>query len=335
MKTFLCISVLLMAFLAVVPNSQASSRAAKKIVMSESALRKAFPEMPRFDSRSSRPVLMRYKFKNGETVRMTMDLVMDNSIWLMERKADMHMLISMAAEYTVKSVAENGDAWADFTITRMTMKAASPESPGGITFDSDKEQQGADPKLAALKILVKTTIPVKVSSIGKILDMDLDPIHEAVARAGEAAAMLDFGKTADKAMKSSFTQLSLKPVKPGDIYEAGTIVEKLENLGEMSLTARYRVLAVSGDGQRVLLQPLGKMSLKPVSENSGTMKMSMDKGNVDGWLLFDVEKGNIVRSAAASCMDLSMSQDNVTMKMITDTKIRCENLEWKQGNPGR
>jgi hypothetical protein len=34
-------------------------------------------------------------------------------------------------------------------------------------------------------------------------------------------------------------------------------------------------------------------------------------------------------------MELSMSQDNVTMKMITDTKIRCENLEWKQADPGR
>jgi hypothetical protein len=335
MKTSLCISVLIMAFLAVVPDSQASPRAASKVVMSESALRKAFPEMPQFDTRSIRPVLMRYKFKNGETVRMTMDLVMDNSILLMDRKADMQMLISMDAEYTVKSVAENGDAWADFTITRMTMKATNPASPTGITFDSDKEQQNADPKLAALKVFVKTTIPVKVSSIGKILDMNLNPIHEAVARAGEAAALLDFGKTADKAMKSSFTQLSLKPVSPGDIYEAGTIVEKLDNLGEMSMTARYKVLAVSGDGQRVLLQPLGNMSLKPVSGNTGTMKVRMKKGTVDGWLLFDVEKGNIARSAAASGMELSMSQDNVTMKMITDTKIRCENLGWNQANPGR
>jgi hypothetical protein len=335
MKTSLCISVLIMAFLAVVPDSQASSRATKNVVMSESALRKAFPEMPQFDTRSSHPVLMRYKFKNGETVRMSMDLVMNNNIWLMDRKADMHMLISMAAEYTVKSVDENGDAWADFTITRMTMKAMSPASPSGITFDSDKEQQDADPKLAALKVFVKTTIPVKVSSVGKILDMNLDPVHEVMARAGEAAAVLDFGKTADKAMKSSFTQLSLKPVRPGDIYEAGTIVEKLENLGEMSLTARYKVLAVSGDGQRVLLQPLGNMSLKPVSDNTGNMKMSMKKGTVDGWLLFDVEKGNIARSEAVSGMELSMSQDNVTMKMITDTKIRCENLGWNQGDPAR
>jgi hypothetical protein len=324
-----------MAFLAVFSDSQASPGAANKVVMSESALREAFPEMPQFDTRSSRPVLMRYKFRNGETVRMTMDLVMDNSILLMDRKADMHMLISMAAEYTVKSVDENGDARADFTITRMTMKAMSQASPGGITFDSDKVQQDADPKLAALKVFVKTVIPVKVSSIGKILDMDLDPIREAVARAGEAAALLDFGKTADKAMKSSFTQLSLKPVRPGDIYEAGTIVEKLENLGEMSMTARYKVLAISGDGQQVLLQPLGNMSLKPAAGNPGNMKMSMKKGNVDGWLLFDVEKGNIVRSAAASGMELSMSQDNVTMNMISDTKIRCENLEWKQPDPGR
>lgn len=327
MKISFCLSVLILTLLAIVPYSLASAKPAKKVAPSESDLRHAFPEMPRFDTRSSSPVLMRYKFKSGETTRMTLDLDMDNSILLMNRKADMHMLISMDAKYTVKSVAENGDAWADFTITKMTMKATSPASPTGITFDSDKEQQDTDPKLAALKVFVKTTIPVKVSSIGKILDMNLDPVREAITRAGEAAELLDFCKTADKAMKSSFTQLSLKPVRPGDIYEAGTIVEKHDNLGEMCLTARYKVLAVSGDGQRVLLQPLGNMSLKPVSGNTGTMKVRMKKGTVDGWLLFDVGKGNMVRSAATSGMELSMSQDNVTMKMIMDTKVRCETLK--------
>ncbi len=290
-----------------------SAKAAKNENLSE-----IFPDMPKFDSTSNEQVLLRYKFKTGQSVKMNMDMLMDNEIQAGGQNARMGITITMEAGYTVKSVDANGDAWAVLTITRMTMKAAGPNV---ISFDSDKDADNSDPNLQALKVMLNTPIPVKVSAIGKLLDVDRDPMREAVRRAGAAAKLLDFEKTADEAIKGSFIQLSQEPVKAGDTYDAGTIVKKTEGFGEMTFNVRYKVLSISGDKKQALLQPIGEVTLRNQSE--GPVKVEMNYGKVTGWILFDVEKGDIMQSSGLSSAEMTMSQGGQSLVMKSDTKVIC------------
>lgn len=289
------------------------AKAAKNENLSE-----IFPDMPKFDSTSKEQVLLRYKFKAGQTVKMDMDMLMDNEIKAGGQNARIGITITMEAGYTVKSVDANGDAWAVLTITRMTMKAIGPNV---ISFDSDKDTDNSDPNLQALKVLLNTPIPVKISTIGKLLDVDRDPMREAIRRAGAAAKLLDFEKTADEAIKGSFIQLSQEPVKAGDIYNAGTIVKKTEDLGEMTFNVRYKVLSISGDKKQALLQPIGDVILR--SQPEGPVKVEMNYGKVTGWILFDIEKGDIMQSSGLSSTEMTMSQGEQSLVMKSDTKVIC------------
>lgn len=297
------------------------AKAAKNENLSE-----IFPDMPRFDSTSNEPVLLRYKFRTGQSVKTELEIIMNNYMSAGGQEANISMTITMDTGYTVKSVDANGDAWAALTFTRMTMKAVGPKE---ISFDSDKDTGNSDPNLQALKAMLNTRVPVKVSSLGKLLDVDMDPIHEAIRRAGAAAKLLDFEKTADQVTKSSFVMLSPSPVKPGDSYDAGAIVDTMGGVGEMVFNVRYKVLSISGDKKQVLLQPMGDSTFKVSPEVP--LEVKLNSGKVDGWILLDLEKGYIVRSAGASSMDMSMSQGEQTMRVKVDSKIKCRSrLEDKE-----
>ncbi len=321
-KLLLIVTAILSAiFFTNPPAAIAESEKTPAKAEKDKSLSETFPDMPKFDSTSKEQVLLRYKFKAGQSVKMNVNMLMDNLMQFGGRDVNIGMTITMEAGYIVKSVDANGDAWAVLTITRMTMKASGPQSQN-IAYDSAEDTGTNNPNLQALKVLLNASIPVRVSALGKLLEVDRNPMREAVRRAGAAAKLMNFEKTADEAIKGSFVQLSQDPVKAGDIYEAGTIVQTVEAVGEMTMNARYKVFSISGDKKQVLLQPIGEFKLKATPE--GTVKMKLNSGKVDGWILLDLEKGYIVRSAGLSGIDLSMSQGGQTMRLKTDTKIKCQ-----------
>ncbi len=143
-------------------------------------------------------------------------MLMDNEMQIAGKKLAIRIALTMWVKYTVNSVDTNGDAWATMTITRMTMKASAPQE---ISYDSDIDTDTTNPHLQALTVMINTPFSVKVSAVGKLLDLNLDPIHKAICRAEAAAKTVDLKQTTDQLMKSSFIQLSLDPVKTGDIYD--------------------------------------------------------------------------------------------------------------------
>ncbi len=282
----------------------------------------ALSPAPAFAATSPDPVLFRYKFKQGQTAATKLAMQIANRMQMGENnKVTVHVTIDMDAQYTVRSVDGNGDAWAVLTITRMKMRSDGPEA---VAFDSAQNQPAGNPHLQALQAMLNTPIPVKVSALGKVLDMDRDPIDQAIRRAGIAANVFDANKTADDIVKGSFVQLSASPVRRGDIYTAGTIVQKTEGLGEMALDARFKVLSVSGDGKQALLQPMGDFMLKPGNE-AGPVRINLSKASVNGWILFDLEKGFISRSEVLVTMEMEASEGANAMHLATDTIARCSN----------
>jgi hypothetical protein len=58
------------------------------------------------------------------------------------------------------------------------------------------------------------------------------------------------------------------------------------------------------------------LKIKPAYPGRGGIKLKSN--SFDGWILFDLEQGNIMRSAATMTMDLSMSQQGMDMQMKTE-----------------
>lgn len=276
---------------------------------------------PIFVATNHAPVLFRYKFKQGQTTKTKIGFHMGNQMQMGERNAVVNIVINMDAQYSVQSVDANGDARAILTMTRVVMQS---DGPNPVSFDSDKDTAPDNPHLQALRAMLNVPIPVEVSALGEVLDMDQNPVDKALQRAGVAANLLEKDKTTDEIVKGSFVQLSESPVIMGDIYDAGTIVEKTEGVGEMLVKARFRVLSISGDRKLAILQPMGDFSLKPTS-NSGPVTIKLSNAMIDGWILFDLEGGFIDRSEVQTSIDMALSQESVTMHMGMASTIKCQN----------
>ena len=271
---------------------------------------------PRFESTTIESILLRYKFASGQKVDMDMDVDMNMTMDLAGKTVKIPIVMHFEAEYVVQSVEANGDASVVMMFRRISMKA---EGPSNVSFDSDKDANTSDPNLRPLAAMVNIPIPARVSALGKVLDMDLVLLNKAVERA-QAAAMQSLEQTTDQLTRGSFIQLSEQPVKVGDTYDAGSIVQKLQDVGEMHANIRYKILSVSADKKQALLQPIGTFAME--ASPSSDVDVSLESSEIDGWILFDLEWGNIRRSFVTSHVALSISQGQQTMRMKTHTVVR-------------
>jgi hypothetical protein len=305
---------------------------------------KLFPDCPRFSSTSKEPVLLRYKFTPGQTISMELDADSAVSALANGQKTDMPSVMNIKFKYTVKSVNPDGDAVAELEITRMSMRQSGAGQ--NFTMDSDTWNDAgselSNVAFAPIKAIVNTPINIALSSRGKVLYVDLDPIVQAMNRAEDAAWTASFGNDAmagqlkgqinglmkeasDEMLKSSFIMLPEETVHEGDVYDAGEIVSALENgLGEIRVNARYRVLSVSGDGKQALLQPMGDFRIEPSSKTS--MTFDVKHSTINGWILFDIPSGMIQKSAAYVNMNIQVEQGGETANLDTTAKVKFREL---------
>jgi len=82
------------------------------------------------------------------------------------------------------------------------------------------------------------------------------------------------------------------------------------------------VLSISGDKKQALLQPIGDVTLR--NQPECPVKVEMNYGKITGWILFDVEKGDIMQSTGLSSTEMTMSQGGQSFVMKSDTKVICQ-----------
>ncbi len=193
---------------------------------------------PAFNSTSNEPVLLRYKLKAGQVEKVVLD--MD----VAARQGDQHLDIAIRTEakVAVKEVDDEGNISALVKITRMTLKMSGPKE---VEFDSDKPDDD-NPQFKAVSAMINVGIPVKISPIGKMLETDLEPLQLAARRAGDAALAKSLEDSTNKMVEGTFVELSEKPVKVGDTYKSGTVVDEKF----MKMRMSYRIRSASGDGPR-------------------------------------------------------------------------------------
>jgi hypothetical protein len=276
----------------------------------------AFSERPKFGSKAEGPVLLRYKFIAEERIAISTDLVMDQVIYINDQNIKVKTVISLEGNYKVKSVGQNGNAGVVMTITRIRVRTKGPSE---IFFDTKNGTDAADPALRALIELTDTPLRVKVSPLGVVSDFDRSALDGVIKRRGGGEQIFDIGNICDEFLESAFVELSKIPVKTGDIYKAGPISRDMPDGGEISVSEDLKILAISGGNRLVLLQPSGRFKIK--SPPDGDRKLRLNYGAKGGWVLFDPEKGNIVRSGGYSRLDVTLFQKEGSMRMKTEVKL--------------
>lgn len=235
--------------------------------------------MPAFDSTSNEAVLLRYKLKTGQVMKFGMDIEMDMKIRLGFQEIKMKQTIRMDAKAAVTAVDDEGNMSVLAKITRMHMKISGPVQ---LDFDTDKSSD--DPKFKAVTAMINIGIPCRISPVGKMLETDLEPLRLAVRRAGDAALAKSLEDSTGKMFGGTFVQLSPTPIKAGETYKAGTIIED-----KLKIHMQYKVLSVAGDKTRAILEPTAVLEAAPGAFPGIDAKIKSQK--MVGWLLYDVEKG--------------------------------------------
>lgn len=286
-------------------------------------------DCPKFDSESKEPVVLRYKCRPEQKVPFGCDMDMTMRMRVMGEgkvvNVSMDMNIKMDGRYDVTAVEPNGDFQARMTLTRVAMKMNSDDPNGKQEMDFDSDRKAAEkerPEFRSLRAMVNTPVPIKISALGKVLDMDTHALLGAMDRAASAA----FQQSMQQVLKGSFVQLSEAPVKAGDTYDAGELSMGGGAPGqpEMKFRLRYKVESVRGDQKQAVLRPVVDFSLKDLP---GMEKVKLESSSIDGWLLFDVEKGNILKSAADVRLSLSATEGNQSMHMDMSMKMKYRTEE--------
>jgi len=280
------------------------------------------PDQPVFETTSDEPVLLRYKFERGQRFAIQLDVDMDMQIQAEGRDVRIPITMTMEANFETTGVAPNDDFTLTARFTRMTVEATGPG--GEVAYDSAMDRRPSDPNFRHLAVLLENPISVEVTPLGEVRDIDMHLLVDALQRAGAAALREEIERTTRQLMQSSFVQLSERPVRAGDTYDAGDIVQTLPNVGEMRMDAAYKILSVSGDKKQVLLRPMAEITIEPAAGAAAECKLNSTELN--GWIVFDREVGNVMRSAAAVSLDMSVSAEGEKgdIKLDMDLKYRVK-----------
>ena len=269
-----------------------------------------YPEgSPKFSSTSGDKVLFRYKFAAGQKV--TLEMSMEMFIKTVTEMGEMEMPFTMTFEayYTVNRVTADGNAHAVLIISRMTMDA---EGLLDIHYDSANPETASDPQFSTANLMIDVPIPIEISPLGELLDFDTNPLLEAAKKLGTQMDEESFEQQLQELTKSSFVQLSAEPLKAGDIYDAGTISSSFGQMSSMEATVKYQVVAVSGDKKQAILRPMVTYTFSD---------MTLKQSEFQGWILFDLEKGNIVKSYGKQLLEIETSQGGAGNSVLMDMSV--------------
>lgn len=251
--------------------------------------------MPTFEATSSEPVLLRYKLKTGQVMKMDMDTAMDMRIRMGGQEIPMKQNMRIDAKAAVTEVDGEGNISLVAKVSRLRMKIGGLKE---LEFDTDNA--GDDPNFKAVTAMIGVGIPCKMSPVGKMLETDLEPLRLAVRRAGNAALSKVMEDSTGKMFEGTFVYLSEEPVKAGDTWKSGTIAED-----KVKIHMSYKIKAVSGDKTKAVLEPIAVLEAGPDAFPGVDAKIKSQK--LTGWLLYDLVNGYPCKGEVRMNMVLELS----------------------------
>ncbi|MBN1648836.1 MAG: hypothetical protein JW874_12450 [Spirochaetales bacterium] len=224
------------------------------------------------------------------------------SVMGQEQKVKVEMNIH--GSFAIKSVDSTGTALIEINFEKIFGTIGTDQM--SVNFSTDERHMLADAGLEGLKAFASTPFRVKLNKKGKIVEKDTNMIDLLLA--GYSGNSTVIHQLIDDVVGQIFIMLPEKQVKKGEVYNAGTVVKEVEELGNMEITTKYTVVDVSSDKKQVLLRPSSTFVMKNVKITKSDMK---------GWMLLDTDTGIIMKSSSSLdfIMTIAMPQFNTTMDM--------------------
>lgn len=262
-----------------------------------SQLARVLGDQPLFSAESSEAVLLRYKFNQGDSHSSRVEFILTTVSERGNYRKSGQQWIDMQVVYKVKSVDSDQSSVLEMMISRIQLKTTGIKN---LDYDSTRDRQSSRPEYFMYNAMIDAPIILKINSRGKVLSLDVSRVREKVEKSGNTILLAHLKRMTADMTASAFVQLPEKSVKLGDEFEAGEIRSPIPNVGIMQINTRYKVLSVSADKQKVVLQPLTTYQIKPVKQS--LVSMEIKQAEVKAWVLFSVSEGNVLKSSSKIVM---------------------------------
>ncbi len=273
----------------------------------------AADDAPTFAATTKEPVLLRYKFKLDQVLKMAMDMDSEVKVMIQGQTIKMGQGMRIEAKIVITEIDPKGNISALTKITRMKMKITGQAN---VEFDSDKPED-ADPAFKPVMAMINVGIPCKVSPVGEILETDLEPLRMAARRAGDAAMLKSIEESTSKMFEGTFIQLSPDPIAAGQTYKSGTVIAN----EKMKMHTSYKIRSVSADKTKAILDPVVEMELAPDAFPGADVKIRSQE--ISGWQVFDVANGYPGDAVIGGkvIIDISGQGEKGTVEMTLKNKV--------------
>jgi len=279
---------------------------------------------PKFATTSQEPILLRCRLVEGQTLSLAVEMEMTVRVSVGDEKMEMPALAEFGLTLTVHSVDDDGVADVTTVVPSLEVTTTPPDGPE-ITYNSEVDAKPDDASLAVFAALVGVPVKGKVNSLGEWLELDTEPMLAALREAGPPAVTADaLEQMMEQFPGNALMRLPGGPIKPGEVYDAGQLDIATPGLGTMRTDIRYKLLEVSGDGKRAVLEPIMTSTFEPDAGSPAQMTIE-DKGG-SGWVLIDVATGQLLESKVSTSVLMRMSLGGEEMEMEFEVEFRARQL---------
>ncbi|MBN1525241.1 MAG: hypothetical protein JW904_12200 [Spirochaetales bacterium] len=239
---------------------------------------------PVFAETTKDAVLLRNKFTKGDEYIFYSSNEIDMDMTGAEGNINMTMIMDIRMNYTIDAVTPAGTATTRITMERIAMSA---DGMYAMSLDSDIPGDRDREEFKGVEVLLDNPFFMDVTPEGNIVNVDVSMMRDKLDAESSSMTIDELESSLKEMTKNTYMALPEKPVKAGDIYDAGTIEQEVQGVGALTVSMKYEVLAISKDKTQVLLKPIGVLSME---------EANLEDGGMDGWILYDVTKGQILKS---------------------------------------
>ena len=293
----------------VVRDHRRDAMATKDIDRMDSLLVSVAAAKLALSSSSTEPVLLRYRFRAGENFQFATEA--RSRVEVLAGPTAGRILIATTRAYgeaDVKAVSAEGNADLVLTVARAVVTGAD-----GRSIDVGRDGAAGQPALVPLAAMINHSFAVTITPTGRVLRSGMRALAEEVRRRGGELALRHLGPALESIVSNAFLRLPEDPLKSGDAFDPGDHRARLPDGREVRTAMSCRLSGVAADRKMAMLD-LTSRTTYPTPGDSAA-KVALDQAAVNGWFLFDLEKGKLTRSYWHFESVLTASDGSNTAKM--------------------
>ena len=276
---------------------------------------------------ASAQTTLRYKFKEGDNLKYTIEQKMKMTMNVMGNAIDMTMNQTSDMAWSIQSVDSDGNAKITVKFGRNKMTMDGPQ--GKVQVDSDSKQEPDDPVGQVLYKVIKglsgLEMNATISATGEYTDIKVP--EKAVKElqnlpGGEMFGDMFSGDGIKRMMSQSGLVMPKDPVEKGKTWKSksdmkmpfGKLVAEVEYTYAGSTEKDGRTL------EKITLKP--KATIEPNPNAPFTMKLKSHDGT--GTALFDNAAGRLLEVTNQQNMDMELEVMGMTInqRMVQTTTMR-------------